>query len=85
MIIEIEGNSLGYNIEDFKSIYYIEMDKITMVEKRILGVVSGVDRYSYSIHIGSKTINGIDDKDAERILNLMRSIERDKQINSILE
>jgi hypothetical protein len=85
MIIEIEGNSSAYGRNEYRSIYYIEMYKITMVEKRILGVVSGINRYAYSIHVGSNTINGIDEKDAERILTLMRSIERDNQINSILD
>ena len=83
MIIEIEGNSSGYDRQ--KSIYYIEIDKITMVEKRILDAIAGRSRYAYSIHVGSKTINGIDEKDAERVLSLKRAIERSKQIDSILE
>ena len=83
MIIEIEGNSSNYDRQ--KSIYYIEIDNITMVEKRVLDTIAGVNRHSYSLHVGSKTINGIDPKDAERVLSLKRAIERSKQIDSILD
>lgn len=81
MIIEIEGNSS--NGINGKSFYYIEIDHITMVEKRIVST-GIVNKYVYSLHVGSNIINNIDEK-AERILSLMRAIERDKQINSILE
>ena len=83
MIIEIEGNSSNHDRQ--KSIYYIEIDNINMVEKRVLDTIAGVNRYSYSLHVGSKTISGIDPKDAERVLSLKRAIERSKQIDSILE
>ena len=55
-----------------------------MVEKRKLDSISGINRYAYSVHVGSKTIGGVDEKDAERVLMLKRAIERDKQIDSIL-
>ena len=85
MIIEIEGNSSAFDRHQYKSIYYIEIDNIIMVEKRVLDTIAGVNRYEYSLHVGSKTISGIDPKDAERVLSLKRAIERSKQIDSILE
>ena len=80
MIVEIEGRSMDISNYTSRSIYYIDIDNISMVEKRMIDNI----KYIYSIHVGNKTIIGISNEDGEKVLSLQKGISRDKQIDSIL-
>jgi len=69
MLIEIKGRCGGY-IDKY---LLIEVDSIMLISSYFIYLLNGV------------LVDNISKEDIDRIINLKRSLERDKKINSILE
>jgi len=69
MLIEIKGRCGGYIDNNL----LIEVDSIMLISSYFIYLLNGV------------LVDNISKEDSDRIINLKRSLERDKKINSILE
>jgi len=69
MLIEIKGRCGGYIDNNL----LIEVDSIMLISSYFIYLLNGV------------LVDNISKEDIDRIINLKRSLERDKKINSILE
>ena len=69
MLIEIKGRCGGYIDNNL----LIEVDSIMLISSYFIYLLNGV------------LVDNISKEDIDRIINLKRSLERDKKINSIIE